>query len=161
MQVTIEEWGHTHPHWDDLMVVIDAEDQRRWATCSFDFHISSHILVALESDEIVGFLRFAVQAIGPDADCPLLQHQGKTLTETKVLAFGVPVIHQNRGFGRALQIEVISKAKALGCYQIRSHSGGENKANHHLKLSLGYAVHPVVRGDDREGAYFIMPLRTL
>ena len=50
-------------------------------------------------------------------------------------------------------------AKTWNCYQVRSHSDGYRKANHHLKLSLGFAVHPVVRCNDREGVYFVMPLR--
>ena len=46
----------------------------------------------------------------------------------------------------------------MGCYQIRSHSSGDNQANHYLKLSLGYGVHPIIRGEDQRGVYFVLPL---
>jgi len=39
------------------------------------------------------------------------------------------------------------------------HSSGDHQANHPLKLSLGFAVHPILRGEDRWGVYFVMPLR--
>ena len=49
-------------------------------------------------------------------------------------------------------------AQRLGCYQLRSHSSGDNTANHQLKLAMGFALHRIERGDDQRGAYFIMPL---
>jgi hypothetical protein len=42
---------------------------------------------------------------------------------------------------------------------MRSYSGGDNVANHHLKLTMGFGIHPVVRGEDLGGVYFVMPLR--
>ena len=41
---------------------------------------------------------------------------------------------------------------------MRSHSSRNNRENHRLKLAMGFGVHPVLRGDDREGVYFMMPL---
>ena len=48
-----------------------------------------HILVAERAGEMVGFLRFLLQEIGPDTDCPPLQLQGNHLIEAKVMAFAV------------------------------------------------------------------------
>jgi GNAT superfamily N-acetyltransferase len=84
---------------------------------------------------------------------------GETLIEAKIMAFGVASGWRRRGIGRALQEATITHARGLGCYQVRSHSGGKSDANHQLKLAMGFAIHPIVRGEDREGCYFIMPLR--
>jgi GNAT superfamily N-acetyltransferase len=81
------------------------------------------------------------------------------VTEAKILAFGVDSTHQRQGIGRALQEAALHVARTLGCYQVRSYSGGSNEANHHLKLSMGFGVHPVVRGTDTRGVYFVMPLK--
>ena len=108
---------------------------------------------------LAGFLRYVIQPIGPDMDCPPVQHQGADLLEAKVLAFAVDKPYQRQGIGRQLQEALMERARAQGCHQIRSHSSGDNRENHQLKLSLGYGVHPIVRGDDRRGVYFILPLQ--
>jgi len=156
--MNIEAWNATHPRWDELTHMVQDQGQTDWVTFHAPFHLSEHTLVALEGDTILGFLRFVTQHIGPDMGCPPVTFRGKALLEGKVLAFAVVEKHRNRGVGRALQQEVIRSAKALGCYQVRSHSSGENRANHHLKLALGFAVHPIVRGEDRGGAYFVLPI---
>lgn len=75
-----------------------------------------------------------------------------------MLAFGVIDEAQGAGVGRQLQRAAIGWAKELRCYEVRSHSGGANVANHALKLKMGFGVDPLVRDDDVEGVYFIMPL---
>ncbi len=85
---------------------------------------------------------------------------GEELVEAKVLAFGVLAPYRRRGIGRALQQEALQRTRAQGCYQLRSHSGGDHLKNHQLNLSMGFGVHPVVRGADRHGVYFVLPLRT-
>ncbi len=80
------------------------------------------------------------------------------LLEAKILAFGVLPAYRRRGIGRALQEAALSEAVRLGCYQVRSYSGGNNGENHRLKLAMGFGVHAVIRGEDREGVYFILPL---
>lgn len=157
-QLTIEEWSSTHPRWNQLMDVVAEQGQSDWVAATWEWHHSSHMLVAQQDAEILGFLRFVVQEIGPGSDCPPVQLDGQTLHEAKVLAFAVREAHRRRGIGRALQERLIVEAKALGLFQIRSHSGGNNVANHQLKLAMGYGVHPIVRGDDTRGAYFILPL---
>lgn len=158
-QVLIDEWDATHPQWPALMQVIAAHGQSDWVAFHAAFHQSSHLLVAQQGEQIVGFLRFVIQEIGPDADCPAVLLDGVVLTEAKVLAFAVDPAHQQRGIGRALQEALLRAAKARGCYQVRSHSSGDHTANHHLKLAMGFGIHPINRGADNQGVYFVMPLR--
>jgi GNAT superfamily N-acetyltransferase len=157
--IRIESWDHPHPRWDELTAIIEAEGQTRWATVDADYLCSDHMLVALDGDEIVGFLRYVRQPIGPDNDCPPVRFEGEVLIEAKVMAFCVVAHYQRRGIGRLLQLDAIRQAQAQGCHQLRSYSAGKYTANHHLKLSLGFAVQPTVRGDDNQGVYFILPLR--
>lgn len=157
----IERWPLHTPRFDALRQVVASEQQTRLLTFEAEWHRSSHALVALRQAEIVGFLRFVVQEIGPDNDQPAVRYGGVALLEAKILAFGVVARARNQGVGGMLQRAALSWARELDCYQVRSHSAGENRANHHLKLGMGFAVHPVVRGEDDGGAYFIMPLRPL
>ena len=160
-ELTVEEWEPQHTRWEELLSLVAELHQVDWFTFSAEWHVSSHVLVAQRGPEIAGFLRFVVQEIGPDADCPPVEWNGEHLREAKVIAFGVLPEQRGQGIGRKLQEALREQAEALGCYQIRSHSSGDNIANHRLKLSLGYGVHPIVRGDDRGGVYFILPLRRL
>ena len=157
----IEEWSPQHARWSELLALITQLDQMDWLDFAAEWHISSHVLVAQRGSELLGFLRFVTQEIGPDTDCPPVVWKGEYLREAKVIAFGVLLAHQRQGIGRSLQEALRQRAQDLDCYQIRSHSSGENVANHGLKLSLGYGVHPILRGDDRRGVYFILPLRRL
>jgi GNAT superfamily N-acetyltransferase len=157
----IELWIEDHPRWNDLIRLIEKLDQTRWVESRYDWHQSSHMLVAVEDEQPVGFLRFVIQEIGVEDDRPSVTLDDKPLLEAKVLAFGVHEDYRNRGIGRALQESAIAHAAEMGCYQLRSHSSGSNRANHHLKLQMGFAVMPIIRGEDREGAYFIMPLKRL
>jgi GNAT superfamily N-acetyltransferase len=133
-------------------------EQRNWLTFRAEWHQSSHLLVASMPEQAIGFLRFVIQTIGPDMDCPEVVVNGVALTEAKIMAFGVAEEWRRQGIGRALQSAAINHARKLGCYQVRSHSDGDSDANHQLKLAMGFAIHPIVRGDDRKGCYFMMPL---
>ncbi len=159
LSVLLERWPFDHPRFDELRKVARAEQQTRFLTFEAEWHHSSHVLVALREASIVGFLRFVVQEIGPDNEQASVSLNGVALTEAKVVAFGVIAEVRNQGIGRMLQQATLEWAYELGCYQVRSHSAGKSRANHHLKLSMGFAVHPIVRDDDLNGAYFIMPLR--
>jgi GNAT superfamily N-acetyltransferase len=150
----IEQWSAEHPRWPELWAVVARLGQEDWMNAVFDWHRSHHVLVALDDGQVAGFLRFVVQDIGLEDDHDPLVFNGATLSEAKVLAFGVPAERRNHGIGRALQLAAMDAARDLGCYQMRSHSGGESQANHHLKLALGFAVFPVLRGDDTAGVYF-------
>jgi GNAT superfamily N-acetyltransferase len=159
--IIIEEWTPQNARWSELLALGTQLHQIDWLDFTAEWHSSSHVLVAYRNSELLGFLRFVIQEIGPDTDCPPVEWRGEKLREAKVIAFGVLPAYQRQGIGRSLQEALRERAQDLGCYQIRSHSSGDNIANHHLKLSLGYGVHPIVRGDDRRGVYFILPLRGL
>ncbi len=157
--ITIAEWDQGHGCWPELMRIVAELGQSAWVTFAADFHHGSHLLVATHEQATAGLLRFVVQEIGADEGRPAVTFGGRPLTEAKVLAFGVVPACRRRGIGRALQLAAIDHATRLGCYQPRSRSSGHNTANHQLKLSLGFGVHRVVRGDDTTGVYFVMPLR--
>ena len=159
--IVIEEWNLQHPRWSELLALVAQLEQTDWFTFTAEWHLSSHVLVDQRGSELAGFLRFVVQPVGPDMDCPPIVWKGENLREAKVIAFGVLPSQRRQGIGRALQDALQQRARELGCYQIRSHSGGDNLENHQLKLSLGYGVHPIIRGGDKRGVYFILPLRGL
>ncbi|HJQ14410.1 MAG TPA: GNAT family N-acetyltransferase [Anaerolineales bacterium] len=158
-EITIEEWRPDHARWTELLALVTELNQMDWLNFTAEWHHSSHVLVAQHDLEILGFLRFVVQEIGPDMDCPPVHWRGENLREAKVIAFGVLPAQRHQGIGRSLQEALRQRAQDLGCYQIRSHSSGDNSANHQLKLSLGYGVHPIIRGEDSRGVYFILPLQ--
>ncbi|MEZ4726791.1 MAG: GNAT family N-acetyltransferase [Caldilineaceae bacterium] len=155
----IAEWDDSHPAWSHLLSVIEQAGQHNWVNARYPWHRTSHLLVATQGSTIVGFLRLVTQAIGADEELPPTLLDGEGLIEGKVMAFGVGEAHRRQGIGRALQEAALGLAQRLGCYQLRSHSSGSNPANHQLKLSMGFAIQRIIRGEDRQGAYFIMPLQ--
>lgn len=161
LAVSTERWPSDHPRVGELYNVAEAQQQTRYLTIEAEWHRSSHVLVALHKAAIVGFLRFVVQEIGPDNEQPSVYLGGVALTEAKILAFGVIEPARDRGVGRMLQEAAVKWARELGCHQVRSQSDGWREANHHLKLSMGFAVHPIIRKDDDRSVYFIMPLHPL
>ena len=156
--VRIETWREAHDLWREVRRAVDTLGQTSWVDFTAPWHRDSHVLVALDGHTVVGFLKVVVQPIGPELDREPFELGGEPLLEAKVLAFGVLPQYRRRGIGRALQVRARDLARDLGCFQVRSHSSGNNEANHRLKLSLGYAVVPILRGDDGRGAYFVLPL---
>lgn len=155
----VERWSPEHPRFAELLDVVAGEQQTRYLGFAADWHLSSHVLVALDGTEVVGFLRFVVQHIGTDDDLPPVRLRGEALTEAKVIAFGVVPRARRRGFGTELQRAALAWATELGCFQVRSRSDGDRPENHELKLKMGFGVHPAPRGDDTASVYFVMPLR--
>ena len=99
---------------------------------------------------------YVVWNIGPqDRDHPPLAVDGRTLKEAKIIAFGVKEAYRRQGIGRALQGYAIRRARALGCYQVRSVSDGTHPENRQLKLAMSFAVEPMER--DKPTLAFIMP----
>jgi GNAT superfamily N-acetyltransferase len=154
----ISQWNSTHPSWSKLLQIVDDLKQTDWFTFKADWHLSSHILVASDADEIMGFLYFVMQEIGIEEDHAVVTFAGQNLVEAKVIAFGVVPNYRRHGIGRELQLAAMALATKLGCYQMRSHSGGDSLANHQLKLALGFSVYPILRGDDTAGVYFLKTL---
>ena len=159
---SIEEWDETHPRWNEFVACLEtaAPDQAPFVFEKYRQAHPSHLLVALQSNEVIGFIRFAVQPIGPEAQCPPLCFDGVPLTEAKIHAFAVREEARGQGIGTELQKQTIHRARAMGCYQVASYSSYGRDANHHIKLSLGFAAQPEVHGNNRQGVYFLMPLHS-
>lgn len=157
----IEEWDSSHPRWQEFVACLEAiaPDQVPFVLGPYARHLPCTLFVALQEGRVVGFIRFGVQPIGPEAHCPPLQLDGEGLYEAKIHAFAVRAECRNQGIGTQLQKQVIRRARELGCYQVASYSSYGRDANYHVKLSLGFAVQPEVHGDNEQGSYFLMPLR--
>jgi GNAT superfamily N-acetyltransferase len=158
----IEEWDSSHPRYAEFMACLEAvapEQAPFVAGGGFFNTFPCVLLVALQGQQIAGFLRFAVLPIGPEAHCPTLTLDGQVLVEAKIHAFAVHPDFRNQGIGTALQRHAIRRATQLGCYQLASYSAYGRDANYHVKLALGFAVQPETHGDGEKGVYFMMPLR--
>ena len=160
-QYSIEEWDEAQPRWQEFAACLEAVAPEQAPFVLGDRYraYQSYLLVALQSGQVVGFIRFAVQPIGPEAKCPALCLNGVQLTEAKIHAFAVREDARGQGIGTELQRRTIRRSKALGCYQVASYSSYGRDANHHIKLSLGFAAQPEVHGDNHQGVYFVMPLQ--
>lgn len=153
---SLEEWDETHPRWSEFLECLEqvAPEQAPFVLGDYSCNLPCHLVVALQAGQVVGFLRFGIQAIGPETDCPPLTLNGTVLTEAKIHAFAVREERRGQGIGTALQRWAIQRAKDLGCYQLASHSAYEREANFHVKLSLGFAAHA-----EDGSVRFLMPLR--
>lgn len=158
---SIEEWDETHPRWPEFVSCLEgvAPDQALFVLGEAYRAHPCCLLVALQAGQVAGFLRFAIQPIGPEAKCPELRLDGVRLTEAKIHAFAVREESRGQGIGTALQAQALRRAREIGCYQVASYSSYGRDANHHIKLSLGFAAQPEVHGDNHQGVYFLMPLR--
>jgi GNAT superfamily N-acetyltransferase len=154
----IIEIDDTHTLWPELLELVKSVEQRlEWLTSKEDYHLSNHVLVAVENNVLIGFLRFTVREFGwplGDGISPIT-FNGKKLIEAKVETFGVRKNYQNKGVGRVLQKETMKRAKEIGCYQLRSKSACHAKANYHLKISLGFGVQPHRK---EQAVYFVKAL---
>src|SRR5687768_14582282 len=79
--ILIEEWTSEQARWSELLQLVTQLNQRDWFNFTGEWHFSSHVLVARRGSEILGFLRFVIQDIGPDTDCPPVQWKGENLRE--------------------------------------------------------------------------------
>lgn len=156
---TVEGWDETHPRWAEFVRCLEqaAPEQAPFVLGEYASHLPCRLLVALQEAQVVGFLRFGVQAIGAEEDSPPLTLRGDLLTEAKIHAFAVREDHRGHGIGTALQQGAIAVARELGCHQLSSHSSYEREANCHVKLSLGFCALPERQGSIR----FLMPLRNV
>ncbi len=155
----IESWLAPYPPDAELDALVQALGQNDWMTFTAPWHRSSHVLIARDDDNAIsGYLRFVVQQIGEEDEHLPVIWADKPLMEAKVLAFGVVETQRRLGIGQALQLHMLNEARSIGCYQARSHSSGDDTANHALKLAMGFAVQPVIKGADRGGLYFVKAL---
>lgn len=159
--IPINTWDDNHPNWNDLKTIIEDIGQTDWVNFHADWHLKSTILVAEIQNKPVGFLRYVIQNIGAEEDLPAIEFENQILKESKILAFGVLASHHRQGIGRSLQQRLIKGSHIAGCYQIRSHSSIGNSANHRLKISMGYGIHPLPTTSNKDGFYFVMPLKQM
>ena len=159
---SIEEWGVDHPRYEHFLECVNtaAPEQGQFLRGSYFQSFPCYLLVALQEHQVAGFLQFAVMPIGPEANCPPLQFDGRALVEAKIHAFGVAPVFRNRGIGTALQKQAIQRARQLGCYQLASQSSYDKAANYHLKLALGFSVQPV-HDEWEDSVFFLMPLKSI
>jgi GNAT superfamily N-acetyltransferase len=160
-QFVVEEWDTRHPRFPELLRFLEdvAPEQLPFVVGERYARFTCPLMVALEAGEVAGAIRFAIQPIGSEERCPPLHRDGVLLTEAKIHAFAVRSASRGRGIGRLLQERVIRRARELGCHQVASYSCYDKVANHHIKLSLGFAAQAEVHGENEQGVYFLMPLR--
>lgn len=154
----IEEWTEDHSRWGEFLECLEraAPEQKPFVLGDYSQGLPCHLLVALQADRVVGFLRFGVQPIGRESGCPPRVLDGAALTEAKIHAFAVREESRCQGIGTALQRHAISLARSLGCHQLASHSSYERAANCRVKLRLGFSALPEAHG---QSIVFLMPLR--
>ena len=113
---TIQRCEPGDEHYQAVLGLVESLNQTEYFTYSADWHLETHILIAVTSGRPVGILNFAVQEIGPDCNRPGMTLRGETLREAYVLAFGVAEDHRCHGVGTSLQHELICLATTLGCH---------------------------------------------
>jgi GNAT superfamily N-acetyltransferase len=157
MKHNIVEIDEGHTSWNTLLEVAPSIGEAivKQLTLQADHFRTNHILVALLDEQSIGVLRFVTQRLGEDEARPPIVFKAKTLIEAKVIAFGVVPEYRNQGIGRALQKTAMSLAREEGCYQFRSRSWYDAKANYHLKISMGCGIQPSLQDDS---VYFIKVL---
>lgn len=158
MILNIREITKDDVSWNRCLRIVDVLGQTAWMQAQADHFRSSHVHAAFAEVEPVGFLRFVVQRLGEDEDRPPIHFKDHTLSEAKIIAFGVVPDYQNQGIGRSLQQAAMQRAKELGCYQVRSRSDYTNVANFHLKIALGFGIQPSLQNDS---VYFVKTLRAI
>lgn len=156
----IERWDTSHERWPELMALKDVEDLDLESKTGY-WHLGTYTLVALNKGAIAGVLRFWTQEIGADEDKPRFLVDGQPAVEAKIVTFHVLDAYRQQGIGRALQLAAVQWARELNCYQVRSRSAYNRRANHSLKTSLGFGINPgrnTADGPD-DTAFFVLPLR--
>ena len=157
-QYQISEWNRGHRRWPEVVDyfdknqsglpdLIDGYDQR-----------DSRVLVAHTDETIIGVLRLIVIPIGPEDNLPAVKIDGQELLQAKVKNFYVSPEFRRQRIGTNLQKAAIALARSLNCCQLASFSYSHSRANHELKLRMGFTVRPETRGNQRHGLYFIMSL---
>ena len=158
---SLQELAEDHPRWPDFVRCLEetAPEQAPFVLGDYARHLPCCLSAAFSNDQVVGFLRFGIQPVGAEEQCPPLLLNGVTLTEAKIHAFAVHSKCRGQGIGTALQQQAIRRARELGCYQIASHSGcgPETSASHHVKLSLGFSALLETHGG-QQSIRFLMPL---
>lgn len=157
MDYQIIEIDKNSRHWEPLIALAESiAVKNRIRLLDQPMHmISDHVLAVVVGDEVVAFHRMVVLPMGHHKDKPLITFEGEVLTEAEGRAQGTAEEYRNQGIARALQEEVMKRAKEKGCYQLRSEIPYEVESLFHLKISLGFGILLNHRGNS---VYFVKAL---
>ncbi len=163
----VERFKPTRPLWDQVLAHLErVEMTQQVLEADGSLHPNKHILGMRDGQEIVGHISFKKQPITIPAtewsggqETLVMGKDDAQLYEAFVLTFAVDKTHRRLGYGRALQLAALDTTHELGCYQLRSWSSLDQPANHALKLSLGFSIHPSTHittdGQVISGAFFV------
>ncbi len=160
-----------HSAWTACVAHLQRVNMARWVLDDQQHLLPDHYLLGVIRDEVViGHITLKKQPISaPETPWSIEHDHARTLTtprvdgpltEMFVATFAVDVDHRRQGYGRMLQLAALGLTRELGCYQMRSWSSLDARANYALKLSLGFAAHPEIQiaaGTDLaiSGYYFV------
>ncbi len=153
--------------WPALAAHLDRAGMTRWALPPDDQPPPGVCFLGVPIDaRVVGHISILAQPItvpatawSGDKTHTMPGPDGQPLRETFVQTFAVEEAFRRRGYGRALQQAALRLTRDLGCIQMRSWSSLDKPANHTLKLSLGFGMHPATQeatdGQLISGVYFV------
>lgn len=150
--------------WPDYITHLLRVNMARWGVAADGSPLADtfYFGVVVESG-VVGHLSLKRQPIlvppAPSGTSALVGADGRALEEMFVQTFAVEETHRRRGYGRALQAAALDFTRENNCYQLRSWSSFDHRANYALKISLGFGVHPTLyetpAGAKIGGVYFV------
>ena len=162
-----QRFGNGYPGWDRYLAHLERVEMTTHAVDEDGEPIEGNYYLSITDDDaVIGHISIKVQKlIVPETEwSSVFDHHvrdtdGAPLRETFVQTFAVESNHRRKGHGRALQLAALDLTCDLGCYQMRSWSSLDARANYRLKLSLGFAIHPATYTTDTglqvSGAYFV------
>lgn len=171
--MAIERFTPDHSLWSDFCAHLALHDMARWVLKPAPDGIgfcgqplpALYFLGVVEADRVVGHISLKMQRlvfpkIARNAQTQsLTTHDDRILRELFVQTFAVNERFRSQGRGRTLQLAALDLCRRLGCYQLRSWSSADKRANYALKLKLGFAIHPAIfetpDGQRIQGVYFI------
>jgi GNAT superfamily N-acetyltransferase len=155
--------------WQSLTTHLADNGDARWVLdeSGQPKDVSLLFLAAVIDGQVVGNLTLMKQGLTVPAtewagerDRNLYAGDGERLSEMFVQTFSVAEDYRRRGIGRALQEEGLRQTRLMGCYQMRSWSSLDKKANYLLKFGMGFAFQPAIQetagGLKVSGGYFVM-----
>lgn len=152
----IDQFTAAHPAWMACVAHLERVNLAHWVLDDQQHLLPDHYLLGvIHADAVIGHITLKKQPImAPETPWSIENDHERALTapgldalltETFVSSFVVDVDYRRQGHGRALQLAALDLTRALGCYQMRSWSSLDARANHALKLSLEFAVHPEIQ----------------
>lgn len=165
-KITVREFFAQQTEWQLYLAHLTSVNMLNSATHYGEPKENCYYLGILYDGVMLGHISIRKQAIVVPSSTLNAHHEmmlkapdGSGMHEAFVMSFGVEVVQRRLGYGRALQEAAIEKARALGCYQMRSWSSADRTENYALKISMGFAVlpalYPVPGGQPISGVYFV------